>query len=787
VKYRVGRGVGAVLRVHSRGGQHLVSARSFEAGLAARNFQRALAAAPPPDEPIEPVSYAADLDTVFWAFPSDRRIGSLSLLHHASEELERLVGRPCMPRLVAYVPEKAATARCIDDRARTLAYVKVYAGNEGRRTRSVHDALSAALDLRHSRVLVPRALAYDEGHHALVMAPIGGETLAALGLEPRRSGLAELGMAIATLHEVGPLPGLRRVARRAPERLTGAAETIGTVRPDVADDVARLAAALTTSPPDEGDRVCVHGDLHRKNAILLSSRVALLDLDQMGLGQPAADVGSLLAGLRYLHCVGALSSSRQGSLTEELLDGYRSVRKLPDRYTLSWHTAASLLDERALRSVTRVRPAGLKRLDATIAAARSELASVRRRRRPRRLEGSKRPRPPLLLHCQHALGLGHLTRSLALAAALAERFEVVILSGGPRPAHIDPPPGVQVVQLPALARDHHGRLLAEDRRRSVGRVKMLRRQMIVDAVRRFSPAVVVVELFPFGRRAFAGEIVAMLDAARALPGVPPLVACSVRDILVGRGDEQAAFDEWACSHANAHFDLILAHSDPSFARLEESFSPRTPLRMPVIHTGFVARDPLGPIRRGQRARTRRVVVSAGGGRVGESLLHAAVEAQPELWRSERIAMRLIAGPFLAGRSWRDLRARAHGREGLELRRSVPNLKLELCRATASVSQCGYNTAVDILQARVPALVVPFTAPGEDEQTRRANRLAALGAVRVLDPRELDGPTLASRIRETVRTAAPDVALDLNGADASAKALWAMLNSAAPARVPGGRG
>ena len=38
--------------------------------------------------------------------------------------------------------------------------------------------------------------------------------------------------------------------------------------------------------------------------------------------------------------------------------------------------------------------------------------------------------PTLLFYCQHSLGIGHLTRSFALAAALAQRFRVVFLNGG---------------------------------------------------------------------------------------------------------------------------------------------------------------------------------------------------------------------------------------------------------------------------------------------------------------------------------------------------------------------
>ena len=51
-------------------------------------------------------------------------------------------------------------------------------------------------------------------------------------------------------------------------------------------------------------------------------------------------------------------------------------------------------------------------------------------------------RQTLLFHCQHALGLGHLVRSLTLASALAEQFEVVLLNGGRFPDGTTVPTGV---------------------------------------------------------------------------------------------------------------------------------------------------------------------------------------------------------------------------------------------------------------------------------------------------------------------------------------------------------
>ncbi len=153
-----------------------------------------------------------------------------------------------------------------------------------------------------------------------------------------------------------------------------------------------------------------------------------------------------------------------------------------------------------------------------------------------------------------------------------------------------------------------------------------------------------------------------------------------------------------------------------------------------------------------------IVVSAGGGRVGAPLARAAIEAHPIAdWR-----MRVVAGPLMPEEDFRALPRR----DGVEIVRSVPDLGAELARASASLSQCGYNTALEIVRTRVPALVVPYAPPGEDEQTRRARALERRGALRVHTGGDLRAAL--TRLREFT-PAAP--ALDLDGARCTTELLW----------------
>ena len=359
-------------------------------------------------------------------------------------------------------------------------------------------------------------------------------------------------------------------------------------------------------------------------------------------------------------------------------------------------------------------------------------------------------RPALLWYCQHSVGLGHLIRSYALCAALAERFRVVLLCGGALPDGIGPPAGVQVLALPPLGVGESGGFVSHDPRYTVEQAWMLRQERILATYRAIRPAAVVVELFPFGRAKFGRELVPLLEAARA-DGA--LTACSLRDILVSARADQQEHDDRAGALANAHLDAVLVHSDPGFARLEETFSPRQPLRVPVHYTGFVVRNGVGPA----SARGAHVVVSAGGGLVGEPLLRAAAEAQPDAG----VPVRLIGGPLLPDAAWERLRALAG--PGVELRRTVADLGAELRAARASVSQGGYNTALEVLRSGVPGLLVPYATPEEDEQLRRARRLERLGAVRVLAPDELSRATRAAELRGLPAFQPRPAAVDLGGA------------------------
>jgi predicted glycosyltransferase len=92
----------------------------------------------------------------------------------------------------------------------------------------------------------------------------------------------------------------------------------------------------------------------------------------------------------------------------------------------------------------------------------------------------------------------------------------------------------------------------------------------------------------------------------------------------------------------------------------------------------------------------------------------------------------------------------------------------LASCTLSISQAGYNSVCDILSARCRAVLVPFAATGETEQTMRAHELAQRGLARIVTEAELAPQALMAAIEAALSSPLPDHDLDLNGAEGAAR-------------------
>ena len=421
----------------------------------------------------------------------------------------------------------------------------------------------------------------------------------------------------------------------------------------------------------------------------------------------------------------------------------------------------------------------------------------------------------VLIAVTHLLGSGHLVRAANLARALAQGgFSVTLASGGMPLRAMEGEP-FAFVQLPVIkAEGTDFRTLLDEGGQPIElERKAARIARLEELAARLRPDVVIVEHFPFGRRQLAGEFLALIAAVKAVRP-EALVLSSVRDVLVTpRPDRIVEAEE----RIAGIFDAVLVHGDADFLPLDRSWPVGEGLAAKLRYTGYLdaerTTEPLSPhpeepqsgvskdapgvsgasasilrdaIPNGMAPQDEgsdgmdEVIVSGGGSAAALPLFACAVAAA-RLDRSGR-RWRLLAGRGMAEDDIARLAFEAPGRVVIE--RARPDFPALLAGCAVSVSQAGYNTVLDLVAAGRPAVVVPFDADNETEQTVRAEAMERAGLARCF---RLSGDfvgdavALADAVGEAIGSLPPALPIDRNGAARSAAIVSELLAAAGRAR------
>ena len=302
--------------------------------------------------------FDSELNTGFWVFPADRKIQNLSILREIPDELADIDGKRWVrSRVMAHAPEKSVTVQCLSSDDEVLAYAKIYSPEASGVSVRIYDYVRERVNAAGAILNVPRALNYSRSERLLLLEAINGVRLSALPMPKRERAMAQLGEALRQLHGISTPRFLSASTRHTPDNLLQATRTIIKARPELATSLAPLTQKLITeiASTQAGKQVLIHGDVHPKNVLLTDRHLFLLDLDQAARGPAVLDVAGVLAGINYDCCIGEIDLEERKALTRSFLSGYKRIEG-----SLRWHVAAAMLEERALRAVTRVRLQGLR-------------------------------------------------------------------------------------------------------------------------------------------------------------------------------------------------------------------------------------------------------------------------------------------------------------------------------------------------------------------------------------------------------------------------------------------
>ena len=342
----------------------------------------------------------------------------------------------------------------------------------------------------------------------------------------------------------------------------------------------------------------------------------------------------------------------------------------------------------------------------------------------------------VVLYSHDTMGLGHLRRNQLIAQAITESFttaKVLLIAGVRQACSLELPPRTDCLTLPGFCKSSAGCYESRSLDLPIEALAGMRSASIRAAVESFDPDLFVVDKAPRGVSGELDDVLAWLcrrGKARKVLGL--------RDVL----DEPVAVrNDWRrgayAAAVERFYDEIWVYGDPRVYDLAAEYSWDRRLTAKTRYLGYLdQRRRLGDLNGRdsdilanlKRTNGPLVVCTVGGGQDGDGLAQSFLRAAlPDCAHAA-----LIAGPFMPPVVRRELESLIVGDPRRQLIDYLSEADALIQRADLLVTMGGYNSVGSALSFGVPTLIVPRTVPRR-EQLIRAQRLAALNLVDVMDP------------------------------------------------------
>lgn len=235
-------------------------------------------------------------------------------------------------RVLAYKPERRfVSAICANEKPAVVA--KIYSGSTFDQAQDRATRLSRVDGVRLAKVL-----GISRRRQTLLFEWLSGEVLGDRLLDSALPifWLSRVGRALASFHRSCPCskppelcdpPG--GTDKFDPRRhndlgvIHALADVMTRVSPKLANPIQRIVEALGKGLEAAGRLMCpIHGDFYSKQVLMRDSEIAFIDLDELSMGHPAADLGTFFAHMERDVLCDRLTSRRYEECRDALIAGY---------------------------------------------------------------------------------------------------------------------------------------------------------------------------------------------------------------------------------------------------------------------------------------------------------------------------------------------------------------------------------------------------------------------------------------------------------------------------------
>lgn len=366
----------------------------------------------------------------------------------------------------------------------------------------------------------------------------------------------------------------------------------------------------------------------------------------------------------------------------------------------------------------------------------------------------------ILMYSHDTYGLGHIRRTMAIAAHLNQpNTNILILTGSPIAGRFTFPEQVDFVRIPGMIKKTNEEYRPLSIKIHPRHALDIRRNIITATAKTFQPRLFIVDKEPFGLKK---EVLPTLQwLRRSMPHSRTILG--LRDVM---DDAPTVIADWK---EKGVYDILDQLYDEIWVYgNQDLYDPIQEYRIPhaigakMHFTGYIPRKV--PDRRGVKKVRREqggdngeklVVVTTGGGGDGYPVMSTfldvlearAAKGQPQGFKSV-----LITGPFMPKQERRRLFKRAR-RLGVRSYHFYRHMEKIFSAADLVVCMGGYNTICEILSQKTVSLVIPRETPRR-EQLIRAEALHSRRLIDYLPWSQLEPGPLEAKLEMMLADPAP---------------------------------
>jgi predicted glycosyltransferase len=327
----------------------------------------------------------------------------------------------------------------------------------------------------------------------------------------------------------------------------------------------------------------------------------------------------------------------------------------------------------------------------------------------------------ILMYSHDSYGLGHIRRTMAIAAhLLAPRINILILTGSPIAGRFSFPEQIDFVRIPGMIKKTSEEYLPLSIKINARHALDIRKNIITATAKTFQPQLFIVDKEPLGLRKEVLPTLKWLQRSR--PDTRAILG--LRDIM---DDAATVKRDWA--EKGVYKILESLYAEIWVYGIQEFYNPIVEYDMAesisrkIYFTGYIPRKIPGKeavrnMRKelGVQQDEKLVVVTTGGGGDGYTVMRnyvSMLESAPEGMPFKSV---LITGPFMPKNKRRKIFKRSR-KLGVRTYHFYRQMEKIFAAADLVVTMGGYNTLCEILSQGTPSLVIPRERPRKEQMIR----------------------------------------------------------------------